>query len=186
MYCIRNYLSLPLVALMLMIGSSCGGPKPGVEDWQDPSKTMWLTIESVPTGAEVYGVVDQAPGTLLGRTPLTVKFWRGYRTKEPVFWQCPNQQAPMCEVMNHYFGEAIFLNPGVGPIDKRTWHRVAKGRNRHRETARFHCFVVKEGYKPQLMQDVYLMETGHTDFPNVFKGEKIYNVVLDEDEPDGF
>jgi hypothetical protein len=35
------------------------------------------------------------------------------------------------------------------------------------------------------MQDVYLMETGHTDFPNVFKGEKIYNVVLEEIEPDG-
>ena len=172
--------SLPLLVLMLLIGNSCGGPKPTFEDWQDTEKSLWITIESVPANAEVYGVVDNEPGIFLGRTLLTVKFWNSYRTKGPVFWQCPNHEAPMEQVLEHKCHMAPVQVSNIPGSDNRQYRwRSTSGSSYNKERAKFHCFIIKEGYKAYFLEDEYKFETRSTDYPNVFKGQKTYNIALE-------
>jgi hypothetical protein len=42
----------------------------------DPQKSLWITVDSVPSGATVYGVNNEQPPTQLGTTPLTLKYTR--------------------------------------------------------------------------------------------------------------
>jgi len=179
--------SLPLLALMLLMGISCGVPKPSDEDWQDSTKSLWITVTSIPPDAEVYGVSDGVPGTLLGRTPLTLKFWKSWGTEGSVMWQCPNQDASINEVFIHSSGKAMFQTTDM-PGDRSKSHTTATilGLDRNKAIARFHCYVVKEGYKPNLLKDTFKAETGHTDIPHVVKGRKRYNaelVPLEQHEP---
>jgi len=50
----------------------------GSSRMEDPSQSLWITIESIPSGATVYGVQNGQPGTRLGTTPLTLKYTRAY------------------------------------------------------------------------------------------------------------
>jgi len=173
--------SLPLMVLISLMGISCGVPKPSDEDWQDSTKSLWITVTSIPTGAEVYGVSNDEPGTLLGRTPLTLKFWKAWGAESAVQWQCPNQDASMDEVIEHGFWKATIKKvymPGTRSRTQATGWTRAQGLGLNRETARIHCYVVKESYKPYLLEDTFKVETVPTDFPNVFEGQKVYNAVL--------
>lgn len=40
----------------------------------DQSKSLWINVNSVPSGAKVYGSNNGQPGTMLGTTPLTLKY----------------------------------------------------------------------------------------------------------------
>lgn len=170
-----------LLTLSLMLAVSCTGPMPSDEDWHDTSRSMWVTIRSIPSGAEVHGVSGNKPGRLLGRTPITVKFWKSLGTGGPVLWQCPNREAPMDEVLEYRSGRAIFqtadmpgrrLSPNTNaPI----WRAGLDGNT---ETAQFHCIVVMDGYKAQLLQDEFRGEVGHTGTPHVLRGQHTYDIVL--------
>ena len=55
---------------------------------EDASKSLWITIQSVPSGATVYGDSNGQPGTKLGTTPLTLKYtWMGVQ----VWGTAPNE-----------------------------------------------------------------------------------------------
>jgi hypothetical protein len=157
-------------------------PKHSDEDWQDPAKSMWITVTSIPSGAEVYSVSDGEPGALLGNTPLTLKFLKNWDIGESVMWQCPNPDAPLNEVFTYSYSKAMIQTadmPGSGSRSRTTAPIYRFGMDRNKATARFHCLVIKDGYKLYLAQDVFRSETGHTDTPHVVKGRKKYVAVLE-------
>lgn len=41
---------------------------------QNPAESFWLKVDSEPSGADVYGLVDGQLATRLGTTPLTLKY----------------------------------------------------------------------------------------------------------------
>ena len=162
-------LSLLLITIIFLI-TTCGNPRPSDEDWQNPARCLWITVESFPPGAQVYGVVDNQPRTLFGETPLTVKFFKGYRTKkEPIFWQCDKPEKVREELL-----ENSYIEPTYFSSSKRK--RVLSGMTT--EWIHFHCLVVKEGYEPHLVEDWFKDETGVNDVPNAFKGKKTYTARL--------
>ena len=97
-------------------------------------------------------------------------------------WQCPNEDTPINEVFIHSSGKAMFQTtdmPGDRSKSRTTAPILRLGLDRNKATARFHCYVVKEGYKPYLLKDTFKAETGHTDIPHVVKGRKKYSAVLE-------
>ena len=162
-------LSLLLITIIILI-TTCGGPRPSDEDWQDPARCLWITVESYPPGAEVYGVEDSQPRTLFGETPFTVKFFKSYRTKkEPVFWQCDKPEKVREELL-----ENSYIEPTYFSSSKRK--RVLSGIVT--EWIHFHCLIIKEGFEPYLVEDWFKDETGVSDVPNAFKGKKTYTARL--------
>jgi hypothetical protein len=170
-----------LLILLLLFVLTCGVPKPSDEDWLGNDKTLWITVKSTPSGADVYGVVDGQKATLIGQTPITLKFWKADRTQEPVIWQSPHSDVSMEEILDHSIRlGSIHYSDMPGPDDSRfaRYRYLVSDRNRNKEKAQFHCFVVKEGYEVYLLEDTYKTETEIADYPNIFKGHKTYVVPL--------
>ena len=162
-------LSLLLLTIIFLI-TTCGGPGPSDEDWRDPARCLWITVESIPPGAQVYGIVDSQPRTLFGETPFTVKFFKSYRTeKEPVFWQCDKPETVRKELLENYYS---------GPKYFSSFKRRRIFPGLVTERIHFHCLVVKEGFEPYLVEDWLKDETGVYDTPNAFKGKKTYTARL--------
>jgi len=166
-------LDLPLFLLLIttiILSAACGSPQPSDEDWQDPTKCLWITVNSHPPGAQVYGVVDSQPRTLFGETPFTVKFYKGYRTeKEPVYWQCDKPETVR---------EELLENSYIGPLSYLSAKRRTRFSGIITERVHFHCLVVKEGYEPYLIDEWFKDETGVSEIPNAFKGKKTYTARL--------
>lgn len=72
---------------MILIIVSCSTPLTQEErqiliskKLDDPTKSLRITIQSIPPGATIYGVQNGQPGSKLGTTPMTFKFtWFGFR-----------------------------------------------------------------------------------------------------------
>jgi hypothetical protein len=74
-----------LGAALLLQVLSCGGPSIQ-EALQDPSRSLQVVIRSEPSGAEVYGVKHDEPGTLLGTTPFTCSYMVTNTPNRPQLW----------------------------------------------------------------------------------------------------
>lgn len=88
----------------------------------------------------------------------------------------------MDEVLEYRSGRAIFQTadmPGTRSSPNTNAPIWKAGLDRNTETAQFHCIVVMDGYKAQLLEDEFRVEVGHTDTPHVLKGRQTYNVVLE-------
>lgn len=44
----------------------------------DPSQSLWITVNSTPSGAKIYGVNDGQPASYIGTTPMTLKYAHVY------------------------------------------------------------------------------------------------------------
>jgi len=149
---------------------SCGGPS--IEQGlQDPARTLRVTVESEPSGAEVYGIKGDKAGTLLGTTPFTCSYMVTNSPSRPILWG----SVPVEETI-----EGNFDIPGLS-IGESSYYT-------------FKCLVVKEGCKPARVLKDLAVDKPYT-FTNfstsdVFKGGRKISIMvslppLDEIPADG-
>lgn len=121
-----KFLTLLVAFAVVILFSGCAATKQeviarGQSQMQDPSKSLWVTVESVPSGATVYGEQGGQPGTNLGTTPLTLKYTRSYGR---LFGHCPDETI----VLNEQASSPLSLSKSF---------------------LAFKCIVVKPGYRSQ-------------------------------------
>ncbi|UCD64446.1 MAG: hypothetical protein JSW34_03160 [Candidatus Zixiibacteriota bacterium] len=172
-----------MFALPLVLSVTCGRPRPSDEDWRSSERSLWITIESVPKDARIYGVRDGEPGTLLGEAPITLKFWKARVASKRVFWQSPVPEARVYEVLvYHYSAMLAQAYTGPGLKDRRPGDTIDRQYPKYRryrsgmqisEKADFRFFVVKDGFQPHLLEF-----TIEDKFPSVFTGDRRYSVKL--------
>lgn len=97
---------------------------------QDPTKGVWITVQTVPPGADVYGLVNGKPGTCLGKTPLTLKYsFTGF------------------DVLNGFAAEEttqVLTWYGIGPFEARPY------------TLKFRYYVSKQGFRPSYVMEEFV------------------------------
>ncbi len=77
-------LAILLLAILLLVTLSCVTMTPDEiagrlrATMEIPSKSLWVELNSIPSGATVYGDQNGQLGTKLGTTPLTLKYTSGY------------------------------------------------------------------------------------------------------------
>jgi hypothetical protein len=96
---------------------------------EDPSKSLWITVESVPSEAIVYGVRDGKAGTRLGTTPITFKYVREGQ------WVYSSIGDPYETLVHDVSATIPFLRRG-------------------RESLAFNVLLVKDGHKPYNMYQI--------------------------------
>lgn len=109
--------------VLSLVGVSCVAPQslpPAQSEYDNPSRTIHIRVGSVPPGAQVYSLAGSSPGTLLGTTPLLLK----YVEKGNIWGPVPN------ETLEFETDPGGFLHAGSSI------------------TMRFRCLVVREGYHP--------------------------------------
>lgn len=68
-----------LILVVVSMSSGCAIPPPTQQDLANPNEVLQITVESVPSNADVYGVSGNSAGSFLGKTPLVLKYryWYG-------------------------------------------------------------------------------------------------------------
>lgn len=155
---VTNSLSL---ALMLL---SCAPPSPPKSyEWRDTRKTLHITVKSIPSGADLYGMSGNSLGDYIGKTPHTFRFWVEEKYGKWAL-QCQNCGSELDQVLDVV-------------AEEKTW-----------STKRYVAFksaVVKEGYKPyvvyEVLQDNSEGALGRASFDNL-TGNKSFTAFLEQTE----
>jgi hypothetical protein len=92
---------------------------------QNPAESFWLTVESEPSGADVYGLVDGQPATRLGTTPLTLKYTY---TRDTGLWGSRPEETLSVE----FESSKLILDKGSARVT-------------------FRCAIAKAGYKTTIV-----------------------------------
>jgi hypothetical protein len=173
-----------LLITLLLVSVSCSGPTPSDEDWSNSKQSLWVTVTSIPSGAGLFGLVADSQGSYLGTTPLTLKFWKAERSRDPVIWMRPESGVSVSEVIEHSisFGPFQYANM-PGPESKASSRHLWSQVTNNREMAVFHCVVAMNGYETRIIRDTLRATSPVSDYPNVFTGAKTYSIVL-EPAPD--
>lgn len=147
---------LILSCSLLLLG--CSPPPP--LDWEDSSQILTIIVESRPSGAGVYGLSGENIGTLIGTTPIELKYW-----SDGDSWSC-------------------ICGPTVeGTLEYWKKERLLGGSEAH---VAFKCTVVEDGYKPHRIYEVLQEEKTTPIFGDIFvsyasfKGvRRVYTAVLE-------
>ena len=154
--------NIRLAGVCLAIGclcSACGGYAALQQELQNPDKTLRVTINSNPPGAEVYGIKRGKPGTLLGTTPLVCSYMVVRSGHSP-------------EILGTVpFEETIVSD----------WHLMSFAERRSYYS--FQCVVTMDGYqtavvKQQLVDDKPI-NTREFSTSDVFKGGRSFEVLVE-------
>lgn len=132
---------------------------------QDPRTSLRITVNSEPSGARIYGLSNGQPGTLLGTTPMTVKYtlasrsqsfslWGQRTSEEPYELKCSlNLNAINSEgghVIDYETDELIrayeTMSGPCGIFSVFGCKQVAQ--------VEFGCVVVAQGHKPHIINQV--------------------------------
>lgn len=77
---LRTFSKFIVVIIIFGFFVGCASIPPNQEQREivldNPTKALWITVESVPSRANVYGSFNGSPGTLLGKTPLKFRYAR--------------------------------------------------------------------------------------------------------------
>ena len=99
----------------------------GQEKVSDPSESIWIYVNSVPTGASIYTLHGGQPGSLLGKTPAVLRYaWAGPYT---TYGDNPD------ETLSFEIRTRLLFFKTVRLV--------------------FTALVVKEGYKPYVLRHVF-------------------------------
>lgn len=152
-------LCVVLLATLALFPIACGVSPQIEEELKDPEKTLQVVITSEPSGAEVYGVKGNKPGTLLGTTPLVCSYMVVRSGSNPELFS------------NVPIGQTI-----VSDLNLRMYAPRA-------EYYTFQCVVSKEGYQAAVVQkrldsDTPLMSRSYST-SDVFKGGQRVAVHVD-------
>jgi hypothetical protein len=109
--------------LMLLIG--CATTEPSMQ-LANPRKVLSITVESVPSGAQVYGLQGTSPSSLLGTTPLEFKYTY---LRNKIYGSSPDQTLDFKLVPSYPW------SPG-------------------RAYLAFKCLIIADGYKPYSLYEV--------------------------------
>ena len=125
-------------AILTLFGCASGLNK-ALPYWNDTQQTVTIRLNSVPSGAQVYGLVGDSAGTLLGTTPLILRYYRhkDARPGDPVWCeQCG--PAPSQETLVY-----LPTNVSVGHVlASMTWF------GREKCQVAFQSILVMSGYQP--------------------------------------
>lgn len=100
---------------------------------EDPLQSLWITVKSVPAGADVFGIADGSLGSRLGTTPLTLKY-------------CPLGDGG-------YYGEALNQTLTVKSCEASPWADP-------QAFVAFRCVVAMDGYSPYIMKQTLVSKVG--------------------------
>lgn len=98
---------------------------------ENPAKSLWITVKSVPSGASVYGSNNGSPGTLIGKTPFILRYskYGGY-----TYGTCPKETLDV------------------------EWRADSPLRTGKAFMA-FKCVIIKDGFRPYRMHQVLQNDT---------------------------
>lgn len=99
---------------------SCGQTGQPVDELNDPAKALQILVNTVPSGAEIYGVDHDSIGVLLGVTPMTFRYVSRETASGPVVYGTEVEQT----IVRH-FDIHDMLEPPYS----------------------FRCWLLKDGYK---------------------------------------
>ena len=123
----------------------------------NPEKTFRIRLESVPSGASIYGYIGGSTGSYLGKTPMTFSYGE-----------------VRYELWGTHIGETLTIT------EKEHFRLVGYC---HDATVTFRCFLVKEGYRrASVIRRIELEACRDTTAldPGYLAGQKkIYTVILD-------
>ena len=128
---------------------------------EDNAHCLTVVVNSVPPGANVYGAWSGAPGTVLGTTPLEIKYTRYVTLGEAL---------PGLERGGTFSGTAP-----VSETLETEFH--ADSSQKYTTRAYFKCYVLKEGY---LMQRLYQQvdDSHFVPFQSFYGGRREFTVLL--------
>jgi hypothetical protein len=170
---LRQLIILGQGAVLLLL-LACAGWQPSAQDWADSSKCLWIEVESDPQGAEVYGVLNDSLGDYLGQTPFLVKFYSGGGNR--LYCLGVGPKAPVSQMFVHSGHSTSWVSPD-GRYDHRAWDRHQA--YPAKDCALFHCFVIKAGYEPHLVEIELEATEYRSDYANALTGEKSYTAHLE-------
>ena len=98
----------------------------------DTEHTLTVVVKSVPPGAKVYGAWSGSPGTLLGTTPLEIKYTRHVTLGEAL---------PGVATAGTFTGTA----PVYETLET-DFHADADGSENYTSHAFFKCYLLMDGY----------------------------------------
>lgn len=116
----RYLLAGPIAMLALFSLLSCDYSRPSAEELSDPTKALHIQINSIPSGASVYGVDGDKIGPLLGVTPMTFQYIYRHTASGPIIYGTNVDQT----IVRHIDVSDLLYPPYS-----------------------FHCWLVKEGYR---------------------------------------
>lgn len=163
------------ISVLLSFGllTGCAGQRPTHEErasvystrLQNPETSIRITVNSEPSGARVYGLSNGQPGTLLGTTPMTVRYTLASGSNGFSLW---GQRPPENPYELNYSLNLNAINSEGGHLIEYETDELIHAHNttsgpcgifsafgcKSVSQVEFGCVVVAQGHKPYILNQV--------------------------------
>lgn len=148
---LRYFAVIISIVYLMLSGLFCATTpprNPTVSDFADPSKMLQITVVSVPTGADVYGISGNTPGTYFGKTTFTFK----YRLWNKAIW-------------------------GIPSADETIGYDYSRDKVTDTDYIIFKCLVYKDGYEPYQISEVLEKSSNISIIPSKWVNLDDFNIL---------